>query len=479
MRLAFLVVFTVATVSHAANWPQFRGPNGLATSDEKNLPIEWSKSKNVAWKTEIAGYGWSCPVVWGDKVFVTTADSDKQKRPTGGFGAGPGGFGGGGFPKGGFGGGKPPEDVYKFEVYCLNAADGKVIWKKTPVEQKPKNHKFASNSYATETPVTDGERVYASFGMNGLYCYDFSGKQLWKADLGTYPIAFGHGTASSPALADSKLFVQCDNESNSFIAALDAKTGKELWRTKRSEKTAWCSPLVWKNKVRTEIICVGGQKVRSYDPETGKELWSLGGMSAQPKATPVATDDLLYVGSGGGFAMGGMGGTGGFGRPGTGRAGGGFRPKGGFGAGGSKPLFAVKPGAKGDITLKPGEKSSESIAWHAPQAGPTTASPLLYDDLLYILDERGGVLVCLDAKSGKQIYKERINGARGFTSSPWAYDGKVFCLDDSGTTHVVQAGKEFKQLGTNTLSGMTWSSPAVANGSLFLRTVDHLYCIRQ
>ena len=265
MRLAIVLTLGFAAIAQASNWPQFRGPNGSAVSDEKQLPTEWSKTKNIAWKIDLPGYGWSCPVVWGDKVFVTTADSDKQKRPSGG-GFGGGGFGGGGFPKGGFGGGRPPDDIYKFEVYCLNAADGKVIWKQIAAEQKPKNHKFASNSYATETPVTDGERIYASFGMNGLYCYDFSGKQLWKADLGTYPTAFGHGTASSPAFADGKLFVQCDNERDSFIAALDAKTGKEIWRTKRSEKTAWCSPLVWKNKDRTEIVCVGGQKARSYDP---------------------------------------------------------------------------------------------------------------------------------------------------------------------------------------------------------------------
>ena len=206
-------------------------------------------------------------------------------------------------------------------------------------------------------------------------------------------------------------------------------------------------------------------------------------MSAQPKATPVATSETLFVGSGGGMAMGGMGGFGGggFGGPGRGRPGGGRPgrgPGGGFGGRGSKPLFAVRPGATGDITLKGGAKSSESIAWHLPQAGPTTASPLLYDGLLYILEERGGILACYDAKTGKQQYKERISGAGGFTASPWAYDGKVFCLDDSGTTHVIQAGSKFRVLGVNRLTGMAWSSPAVANGSVFLRTVDRLYCIR-
>jgi outer membrane protein assembly factor BamB len=420
----------------------------------------------------------------GDKVFVTTATSDKQKRPTSAFGGGGfgGGFGGGGpgaYPKGGFGNQKPPDDVFQFQVYCLSAADGKVVWKKTAMERKPTIPKFTSNSYATETPVTDGERVYAYFAMHGLYCYDLAGKEVWKADLGSYPMAMGFGTGSSPALADGKLFVQCDNERESFLVALDAKTGKEVWKTKRSERTGYSTPLVWKTKDRTEVVCLGSQKARAYDAATGKQVWELSGLSGQPKASPVATADVLFVGTGGGgggFGMGGPGGGGG--RPGGGAPGG---PKGGFGGGGgggSKPLFAVKAGASGDITLKGGAKSSDAVAWSLPQAGPGTASPLVYDGRLYVLEDRGGLLSCHDATTGKQLYKERIPGARGFTASPWAYDGKVFCLDDSGATHVIQAGSEFKVLGKNVLDGMCWASPAVAGGAVYLRTAADLYCIR-
>jgi outer membrane protein assembly factor BamB len=452
------------------DWPQFRGPNGSATSDDKRLPAEWSKEKNIAWKAKVPGYGWSCPVVWGDKVFVTTAVSDKQKKPSAGFGAGgfggPGGKGGFGPGKGGFGNPPPPDDVYKFDVYCLNAADGKVVWKQTAREGKPTVPTQASNTYATETPATDGERVYAYFGMHGVYAFDMAGKDVWKKDLGSFPMALGFGTGSSPALAEGKVFIQCDNEKESFLVALNAKTGEEAWRAKRSERTGWSSPLAWKTKERTEVVCVGTRRVHAYDAATGKELWELGGMSGQPKASPVAADELLFVGTGGG--------PGGFGM------GGGFGPggKGGFGGGGSRPLVAVKPGASGDITLKGGAKSSDAVAWSLPQAGPQTPSPLVYDGRLYVLEERGGVLSCYDAKTGKQEYKERIPGARGFTSSPWAYDGKIFCLDDGGTTHVVQAGSEFKVLGKNALGEMCWSSPAAAGGALFLRTVDHLYCIR-
>jgi outer membrane protein assembly factor BamB len=489
MRVFKIVVAVLACplTAAAADWPGFRGPNGSAVAEDAAVPAEWGKEKNVAWKVVVPGYGWSCPVVWGDKVFVTTAVSEKQKKPSGGFGGPPGGGfgppkggppgGGGGFPKGGFGPQAPPDDVYKFQVVCLSATDGKVLWRETARESKPTIPTQPSNTYASETPVTDGERVYAYFGMHGLYAYDFAGKQVWSFDPGSFPMAMGFGTGSSPVLAEGKVFIQCDNEKESFLVAVDAKTGKEAWRTKRTERTGYSTPLVWKNKERTEIICIGAQKVRSYDPASGKQLWELGGMAGQPKATPVATEDLLIVGTGGG--PGGMMGGGGFGPPGgpKGGPGGGGGPKGGFGMGGARPLFAVKPGASGDITLKEGDKSSERIAWTDAKAGPQTPSPLVYQGELYVLDENGGTLTCLDVKTGKQQYKERLGGRR-FMASPWAADGKVFCLDDSGTTYVVAAGPTFKELGSNKLGDMCWSTPAVANGAVYVRTVDTLYCLR-
>jgi outer membrane protein assembly factor BamB/Spy/CpxP family protein refolding chaperone len=647
-RWTFVLVISVVWLPafvEGSDWPQFRGPNGSATSTEASLPDKWGADQHIAWKAKLPGYGWSSPIIVGDKVFVTTAVTANQRKPSGGFGGGRGGFGGpgeggpgdgqrpgrgrpggfggppqagqilptflqdrlnltdaqkkqvdelqkevdgklgkiltddqkkqlkepptggarGGFGRGGPGGRGPggfggppqpgqllpgpiqerlkltadqkkqlddlqkdvdgklakviteeqqkqlkdmqagggrggfargggrggpggpggfggrgqraPDAMYKWEIYCLSAADGKVLWKQTAAEQKPKIPAHASNTYATETPATDGERVYAYFGMTGVFCYDLAGKLLWKEDLGSYRVAMGYGTGSSPVVADGRLFVQCDNEEKSFLVALDAKTGKQLWRVERPERTSWSTPLVWKNKVRTEIVCIGNPRVRSYDPATGKQLWELGGLNGQIKASPVASSELLYVGTGGGFGgFGGPGGVPGGEEPGdpvpAGRGG-----RGGRGAGG-KPLFAVKAGASGDITLKDGAKSNDGVAWFLPQAGPSTASPLLVGAQLYILEERNGLLSCYNAKTGKQVYKERLSGARGFTSSPWAYDGKVFCLDDSGTTHVVQAGPTFKLLGKNSLNEMCWSSPAVAGGSLLVRTVDHLFCIK-
>jgi outer membrane protein assembly factor BamB len=606
-------VAAVAALASGDDWPQFRGPNGTATSAAAQLPTAWSAEQNVAWKAKLPGYGWSSPIVWGDKVFVTTAVTDKQRKPAGGFDGpegfvgggrggrgGPGGGGGfrlpppaqvlssfmqeflqlsaeqkkqmeelqktvdgkldkiltaeqkkqlkeppdfrnrgpgrfpgfpqpgqvlspslqerlkltadqkkqgeemqkdvdtqldkiltadqkkrlkdmrEGFGRGGFGGfgrQRPPDAVYQFEVLCLDSATGKVLWKQVALEGKPHIPTQASNTYATETPVTDGERVYAYFGMHGVFCYDMTGKLVWKVDLGSYAMAMGYGTGSSPALDDGRLFIQCDNEEKSFLVALDAKTGKQLWRTARPEKTGFSTPLIWKNKVRTEVVCLGGSRARSYDPATGKQLWELGGMSGQPKASAVAAGDLLFVGTGGGpggFGMrGGPGGGPPEGQPEGPREGGE-----GYGRGGSRPLFAVKAGASGDITLKDGAKSNAGVAWQLPKAGPQTASPVLIGDYLYVLEERGGLLSCYDTQTGKQVYKERLPGAKGFTSSPLVCDGKLLCLDDAGTTFIVQAGPTFKVLGKNSVPEMCWSSPAVASGALFLRTVDHLYCIK-
>jgi outer membrane protein assembly factor BamB len=474
--LTLAVLAASLAVVRADDWPQFRGPNGSAVSNDKKLPTEWDAKTNIAWKKELAGYGWSSPIVWGDKVFVTSATSDKQRKPMGfgpGGGGGPGGGrpGGGGPGGGGFGpgGGRAPDAVYKWEVYCLSATDGKVLWHETAAEHKPKMGINPGNTYATETPVTDGERVYAYFGGTGVFCFDMSGKQLWKADLGAYKMAMGYGTGSSPALDGDRLFIQCDNDEKSFLVALDAKTGKELWKTARTEKSSWTTPFIWKNKERTEVVCMGLPKVRSYDPATGKQLWELGGLNGQVKASPAASAELLYLGTGGGF--------GGFGGPG-GRPGGGGPGGGGMGNG-ARPLFAIKAGASGDLTLKSGDTSNDGVAWYQAKAGPTTASPLLYDGHLYILEERGGLLNCLDAKTGKEIYRERLTGARGFTSSPWAGDGKVYCLSEDGDTYVVQAGAEFKLLGKNKFDEMCYATPAVAGSALYLRTVDHLYCVKQ
>jgi outer membrane protein assembly factor BamB len=363
----------------------------------------------------------------------------------GGFGRGGGGFGP---PGGGYGGGAPPNAVYRWEVHCLDRNTGRTLWKKTAREGKPTIPTQSSNTYASETPVTDGERVYAYFGMHGVYCFDFEGQLVWQKELGSYPMMAGWGTGSSPALDGERLFIQCDNEQKSFLVALNKRNGDELWRVDRDEKSNWSTPFIWRAKGRTEVVACGGNRVRAYDAADGKLLWELGGLTGSCNATPVADDELLYVGCGGR-------------------------------AGSSGPLFAIRAGATGDITLKDRQTSNEGVAWSQPRGGPPMASPLLYQGYLYILEQRGGMVSCYKAKTGEPAYnRKRIPEAGGFTSSPWAYDGKVFCLDDGGQTTVIKAGPQFEVLGKNTLEEMCWSTPAFADGTLLLRSVDHLYCFK-
>jgi len=614
MRFALLVgglIVLSPVAALADDWPQFRGPSSAGVAASAPLPSEWDKDKNVQWKIKVPGVAWSQPIVWGDKVFVTTAVTENQRKPSGGYGGGfaggpggrapggrfgmpqpgqilpsmfqdmlqlsaeqkkdidavqkevdavldktlsddqkkqfkegggrtpggpggrPGGFGGFVMPTpgvimtsaiyerlklsddqkkqienaqkvvdaklekiltegqskqlkelrerrgpgagpggagrpGGFGGARPPDQLYKWEIHCLDRKTGKTLWKQTALEAKPKIATHDSNTFATETPVADGERVYAYFGMHGLFCYDLDGKLIWKKDLGSFPMMMGWGTAASPVLHGEHLFVQIDNEQKSFLVALDRKTGDEKWRVNRDEKTTWGSPIVWKNKVRTELVAPGSQKVRSYDPETGKLLWELSVGGGQCSSTPVGDDERLYVGVG--RRMGGFGGGAPGGRPGG--------PGGGGMGAGNGDLFAVKAGASGDITPKDGAKSSDGVAWVVPKAGPPMASPVVYQGYVYVLEQQGGMVNCYEAATGKAAYtKERIPNARAFWASPWAGDGKIFCLDDGGTTHVLQAGPEFKVLSKSTVGEMCWSSPAIAGSTLILRSVDHLYCI--
>jgi len=453
--IAGLLAGSITPITQAADWPQFRGPNGSGVSTEKELPSEWNSEQNLKWKTPIPGVGWSAPIVVGDKIFVTTAVTDKQNKPKPGGGFGSGGTKGGGFkggPGGGFGGKRAaPMVTYKFEVLCLDRNTGKQLWSQTALEGKPTIPTHGSNTYATETPVTDGKNVFAYFGMHGLYCYDLDGELVWKKDLGTFPMVAGWGTASSPVLDGDRLFIQCDNEEKSFLIALDKTTGKELWKEARGERSSWATPLVWKNKDRTEIVA-SGRKVRSYDPVTGKQLWELN-MGGQASSSPVGTNEFLYVGSGQG--------------------------RGGNESGGGAP-FAVKAEASGDVTPENGKTSSAGVAWVQSRGGPEMASPLVYQDCVYIFARNGGLVSCYEAKTGTPAYtKERITGARAFWSSPWAHDGKIYCVDEDGQTFVLQAGAEFKLLGKNSLKEMFWSTPAIAGDAILLRGVDNLYCIRK
>lgn len=432
--LRFVAVFVaslpLASALAADNWPQFRGPSA-GVSDGNQFPDTWSTTKNIAWKIEVPGRGWSSPIVWGDKVFLTSVvTAGKFEDPKKGL------YFGGERPK-------PSTDTHRWMVWCHDFKTGRKLWEKEAHHGAPSSTVHIKNTYASETPVTDGERLYAYFGNVGLFCYDLDGKELWSQKWGSFKTRFGWGTAASPAVHGGRVFIVNDNEEKSFLVALDAKTGKELWRVERDEKSNWATPFVWEHQLRTELVTCGTKRVRSYDLD-GKLLWELGGMSSITIPTPFARHGLLYVSSG-------------------------------YVLDKKKPLFAIMPGAVGDITPK-NDDGNAYIAWHLKSVGPYNTTPLVYGDYLYVLYDMG-LLSCYNARTGKALYeKERLGGQ--FTASPWAYGGKVFCLSEDGDTHVIEAGPTFKQLGKNRLDEMCMATPAALRGSLLVRTLTKLYCIQ-
>lgn len=429
-----------ANVRGADNWPQFRGPNAAGLAPEgAHLPEVWSTTQNVAWKVEIPGRGLSSPIVWGDRTFVTSCQSE-GKIPAAKKGLY---FGGEQF--------KPPTDEYRWAVYGIDLNDGKILWETVVHKGVPKSTHHIKNSYASETPVTDGERVYAYFGNVGVFCLDLNGKELWHKDLGTFKTRFGWGTAASPVLYQDRLYIVNNNEEKSFLIALDKKTGREIWRADRpEEKSNWATPFIWENELRTEIVTSGSAKVRSYDLD-GKLLWEFKGMSSIAIPTPLTRFGMLFVGSG--YVL----------------------EKDNF-----KPLYAIKPGAAGDISLSKDESSNEFIAWRQKSAAPYNPSFIVLGDYLYVVKDMG-TLDCYDARTGKEVYKsQRMGpGANAFTSSPWATADKLFFLSEDGDTYVVQAGPQFKLLGKNSLGEMTLATPAITRDSLIIRTETMLYRIRE
>jgi outer membrane protein assembly factor BamB len=461
-----LAVFLwLSGVAHAAghDWPQFRGPDLNPVGLSEALRDGWSRTENVEWVTNLPGRGWSSPIVAGGKVFLTTAVTEgKSKVPQ--IGTTYSGDYKAELKKKGL----TEEDAeaklierdielrdevtLRYWLYCIDLKSGAVDWKHELYAGRPPGGRHRKASFTSETPVTDGKAVYVYVGNLGLWSFDLTGKLLWQEKLEPYPIFGECGTGASPALAGDQIIILNDNEKQPFIASHDKRTGKQRWRTDRSvgndrRKTGWSTPFVWRNALRTEIVAVGPGIALSYDLE-GKELWRLSGMSSIAIPTPFGYDGWLYV-------------------------------NGGF----KGAMFAIKPGASGDISLKDdaGERSNESVAWSDPKGGAYSPTPVAYDGGLYVLNEVG-ILTRFDAKTGRESYKSRLasdGGTGAFTSSPWAYNGRVFCLDEEGTTYVVRAGATFEVLRVNSLDEMALASPAIAGDRLLLRTETRLYSIRK
>ena len=466
VRLAALATIclsaTVAEPENVVNWPQFRGVGGSGVAETSVLPTRWSATDNVAWTVEIPGRGWSSPIVWGDRVYVTTAVN------AGRFKAASTGIYGNDYAEELTKQGLSDDEVMKrvvardielasesedvsYQLLAVDARTGQVVWQREAQRGKPSGGRHRKNTYASETPVTDGERVYASFGGNvGLFCYSREGTLLWKQTWPPQPIYLDFGTASSPVVHDGRVYQLHDNEGESFLVALEAKTGAVAWKVSRTAKegrlmSGWATPFVWENGLRTEIVTVGRGVVISYDTE-GHELWRLKGIT-QATPTPVAGEGLLFVGSGS-----------------QGES--------------SRPLFAIRPGAAGDISTAEDAPRSPFVSWFLPRFSAYTSSPLLYRGRLYAVTDNG-ILQVADAKPGNEIYKARVGGAGNtFSSSPLASAGRIYMLSEDGDTFVLEAGDEYKELAKNSMGEMSLATPAADALGLYVRTQTRLYRVR-
>lgn len=432
-----LTLLALTGVSATDQWAQFRGPQAGVVPDDPTLPDTWSETDNVVWKTSIPGLGWSSPVVWDDHIFITSALSAGQEAaPIKGL-----------FDPGEELGKAKPSAAHRVMVYDVDFKTGNIRWAHELLNGMPPVLKHVKNSYASETTVTDGERVYAYFGSLGVMAaLDMNGKSVWTKRVDAFNGRQEFGSAASPVLYKDRLYIVNDNSTQSFIAAFDKRTGAQVWKIARDEIEGWSTPFVWENALRTEIVTAGQRKVRSYGLD-GALLWELTGMTNNVVPTPFAGFGLVFVSSG-------------------------------YPGASPRPVYAIRPGASGDISLKPGETSNQYIAWYQPLLGTYNTTALVLGDYHYTLLDRG-FLLCHDARTGRQIYgRQRIStDSNGFSASPWAYNGKIFLLSEDGDTFVVQAGPEFKLLGKNSLHEMSLATPAVARGSLILRTQSKLYRI--
>ncbi len=459
----FVFAFALAAAVFAADtpeWPQFRGPQSNPVSKGR-LPGAWSKSENIEWVAEIPGRGWSSPIVSGNRIFLTAVVTEgKSKQPQ--IGTEYSNEYIAELMKQGLSAKDadakvverdfemPNEVMLHYYIYCLDLRTGKVIWKQEYNSGHPPGGRHRKNSFASETPVTDGKRVYVYATSLGLFAYDLNGKQVWKTPLEAYPIYGDFGTGASPALAGDRLMIVSDNEKQQFIAAFDKNTGKQIWRTNRdlavkrggeSSRSCWSTPYVWTTPARTEVVTIGPGVAVSYDL-AGKELWRLSGMSPMPIPSPYASDGILFL-------------------------------NGGKGGG----LFAVKPGAVGDISPAAG-RPSEFVAWSQERGGTYLATQVAYEGAVYALSEIG-IFSRYETKTGNLSYRARIEGGVAFTSSPWAYDGKIFCLNEEGKTFVIAAGDKYQLLKVNDLEEMSLATPALVGDRLLLRTETRMYSIRK
>ena len=384
----------------AKYWSRWRGPSGQGLVAGTGYPDKWSATENVLWKKPLPGRGNSSPIVWGDRILLTTA----------------------------YDGGR------RLSLLAFRRSDGSLLWESFAPEG-PSQSAHPKNGHASATPVTDGERVYVSFGPRGLLAFDLDGKLIWRQNLGQMDAY--HGTAGSPLLYKDRIILYQDQYSDSFIAAFDARTGRQLWRTRRDASVGWGTPIAVRVGDHDEIIVNSQQRVHAYDPDTGRELWRCSGSLYEVIPTPVVGYGMVFCSSG--------------------RAG---------------PTLAIRPGGRGDVT-------NTHVAWSSPRGSPFVPSPILYGEHLYLVNDMASIVTCLDAKTGRLVWQGRLGMARreGFSASPVAVDGKVVFTNDDGETFVLRAGPTFQLLHVNQIGEPTLASPALVDGRWYIRTARSLYAI--
>jgi outer membrane protein assembly factor BamB len=420
-------------------WPSFRGPEATGVADGQQLPDRWNveTGENILWRTAIPGLAHSSPIVWGDRVYVTTAISQDPKAT---------------FKPGLYGDGdaSPDRSSQRWVLYAIDRQTGRIAWERVAHEGVPRNKRHIKSTYASATPATDGRIIVAWFGSEGVYAYDMDGSVRWTVDIGrvnmgAYDIpTYEWGPASSPIIWNDLVIIQCDTQADSFLLALDVATGKTVWKTERDELPSWGTPTVVSTPDGPELVTNASNAIRGYDPRTGAERWRLGGSSKITAPTPFAAGGLIVVASG--------------------RA-----PE--------RPLFAIKPGAHGDITPAAGQSASEGVAWSRKARGPYMPTPLAYEGLLYVLGNNG-VFDAYVLATGEEIYRQRLpHQGSGFSASPVAADGKIYISSEDGDITVLAAGREFRAIATNAMGEPLMATPALSEGVMYVRGARTLYAV--
>jgi outer membrane protein assembly factor BamB len=424
------------------NWPSFRGDASAGNGDGQRASADWdaASGKNIKWKTPIPGIATSSPIVWGNRVFATTAVSSAGNNS---------------FKTGLYGDVKPVDDLspHEWKVYCLDKATGKILWERAAVIGAPRTKRHTKSSQASSTPVTDGRRVIAVFGSAGvMIAWDYAGKELWRVSLGTldsgwfFDPAFQWGHSSSPIIYRNAVILQADVQKGSYIAAWDVATGKPMWKTERADEiSTWGTPTIARAADGRDVLVTNGTKIRGYDPASGKQLWTLGPNSEITIGTPVAGNGLVYVT-------------------------GGYPPV--------RPIYAIRPGAEGDISLQKGQESNQSIAWSNMTEGTYIPTPLLYDGYLFTLNING-VLSAYDPQTGTRAFRGRVGTGGAFSASPIGADGRLYIASEDGEVYVIAATPDMKQIAKNDMKEVIMATPAISDGLIVIRTMGHLYGVGQ